>query len=169
MAKQRIINTKFWDDSYITALTPTEKLLFLYLLTNPLTNISGVYELPARRVAFDTGVFCEEIESAFRKFEADGKVVYEGDWVGIVNFIKYQTPSPKIRQGIAAELKRAPKAITDTLCIEDQSICLGSGTPSHSNSNLIENRSASSFLPLSTAERGELDTGRKELLRRWRA
>ncbi len=55
LAKQRIVNTKFWDDSYITRLTPTEKLLFLYLITNPLTNISGVYELPLKRVAFDTG------------------------------------------------------------------------------------------------------------------
>ena len=35
MAKQRYINTKFWRDSYIEDLDPIEKLLFLYLLSNP--------------------------------------------------------------------------------------------------------------------------------------
>ena len=41
--KHRYIKTKFWDDSYIIELNPHEKLLFLYLITNPLTNIAGVY------------------------------------------------------------------------------------------------------------------------------
>jgi len=42
VGKQRIVNTKFRGDSFSTSLAPTEKLLFLYLLTNPLTNLSGV-------------------------------------------------------------------------------------------------------------------------------
>ena len=75
MAKQRIVNTKFWDDSYIGGLTPLEKLVFLYLITNPLTNISGVYELPLKRAAFDVGEKVEAIETIFKIFEADGKLL----------------------------------------------------------------------------------------------
>ena len=128
VAKQRIVNTKFWDDSYIAGLTPVEKLLFLYLITNPLTNISGVYELPLRRAAFDVGLSSEEVEMAFGKFEADGKVARFGGWVGVTNFIKHQTLNPKIKIGILQELKRAPKEVVDRVSIDYQSL-------SHSNSN----------------------------------
>ena len=85
VAKQRIVNTKFWDDSYIARLNPTEKLLFLYLITNPLTNIAGVYELPLRRVAFDTGITLEEVETILKRFEQDGKLVVADGWIGIAN------------------------------------------------------------------------------------
>jgi DNA-binding MarR family transcriptional regulator len=122
VAKQRIVNTKFWDDSYITRLTPTEKLLFLYLLTNPLTNISGVYELPAKRVAFDTGISLEKAAAIVKKLEQDGKLVAVDGWVGIVNFIRHQTLNPKVKQGIRLELKRAPKNITDSLSIDYQAL-----------------------------------------------
>jgi hypothetical protein len=121
VAKQRIVNTKFWDDSYIVRLSPTTKLVFLYFLTNPLTNISGVYELPLRRVAFDVGIPEGEIQEIIDKFIADGKVVYTDGWVAVVNFIKYQAnQNPKVRQGIASELKKAPCAIVAKLSVDPE-------------------------------------------------
>lgn len=114
VAKQRIVNTKFWDDSYIAGLSPAEKLLFLYLITNPLTNISGVYELPLRRAAFDVGLSNEEVETMFGKFEADGKIARFNGWVGVTNFVKHQTLNPKIKIGILQELRRAPKEVVDS-------------------------------------------------------
>jgi len=38
--KKRYISTKFWDDEFIVNLDPIEKLLFMYFLTNPLTNVA---------------------------------------------------------------------------------------------------------------------------------
>ena len=73
MAKERYINTKFWDDSYIVKLDPIEKLLFIYLLTNPLTNICGIYEVSLRRIAFDTGIEEEVILTLLRRFEEKRK------------------------------------------------------------------------------------------------
>ena len=58
-----MVNTKFWDDTYIVTLDPIEKLLYLYFLTNPLTNICGIYEIQLRRVAFDTGIDKEVVVS----------------------------------------------------------------------------------------------------------
>lgn len=118
MAKQRIVNTRFWDDSYIARLSPNEKLLFLYLLTSPLTTIAGVYELPLKRAAFDTGLPVKEIAAMFSKLENDGKLVCHEDWVGIVNFIRHQSLNPKVRQGIAIELKRAPKELVERLPVD---------------------------------------------------
>jgi hypothetical protein len=135
MAKQRIVNTKFWDDSYIACLAPTEKLVFLYLLTSPLTNISGVYELPLKRAAFDVGVEEGVIEEVFRKLEKDKKIVREGSWVGIVNFIRHQTLNPKVRQGIATELRKAPPSLLEAMQIDFDSLSIAYGSLSHLNPN----------------------------------
>ncbi len=163
MAKQRIINTKFWDDSYIAGLSPLEKLVFLYLLTNPLTNISGVYELPLKRAAFDVGISGEEIETIFGRFEADGKITRHSGWIGVTNFVKYQTLNPKIKVGILQELRRAPKEIVDRLSIDYPSL-------SHSNSNLNSNLNSNAlpFGKFSTAEAEEIHRGTAALARKWR-
>ena len=163
MAKQRIVNTKFWDDSYIAGLTPGEKLLFLYLITNPLTNISGVYELPLRRAAFDVGLSDKEVERVLERFEADGKIARAGGWVGVTNFIKHQTLNPKIKIGILQELNRAPKEVIDKVSIDYQSL-------SHSNSNPNSNLN-SNALPLgqfSTEEAQEIHRKREALAGKWR-
>lgn len=170
VAKQRIVNTKFWDDSYVGRLDPTEKLLFLYLITNPLTNIAGVYELPLRRVAFDTGIPREKIESIFKKLEKDGKVVTASGWIGIVNFIKHQSLNPKIKQGILTELKRAPQEITNRLSIDYRALSIDFDSPSHSNSNFNANPN-SNALPLgelSTVLPQDIQEKRREVIMKWR-
>lgn len=164
MAKQRIVNTKFWDDSYIAGLTPAEKLLFLYLITNPLTNISGVYELPIRRAAFDVGLSAEVVETAFGKFETDGKIARFSGWVGVTNFVKHQTLNPKIKIGILQELKRAPKEVVDRVSIDYQSL---SHSNSNSNPNTNLNFNALPLRELSTEEAEEIHRRTGALARKW--
>ena len=155
MAKQRIVNTHFWDDSYIVALTPTEKLIFLYLLTNPLTNISGVYELPTlSRVALDTGLEEKAIEEIIMKLERDGKVLYRLGWIAIRNWIKHQTLNPKVKRGILLELERAPRELSDSLSIDYDRLSEGlpiaydrlSDPNSNSNPNINTNPNGRPFL-----------------------
>lgn len=115
MAKRRVVDTRFWDDSYIARLSPNEKLLFLYLLTNPLTNIAGVYEIAVRRIVLDTGFSAKEISARLDRLEADGKIVRRGSWIGIVNFTRYQTLNPSVKQGIGDNLALAPAEIVEKL------------------------------------------------------
>jgi hypothetical protein len=116
MAKTRLINTRFWDDNYIAELTPVEKLLFLYFLTNPSTNICGVYEMSLRKVAVDTGIDREEVEQIVEKFSMDGKIRYIDGWVAVKNFIKHQNQrSPQVLKGIKAELDEIPGRILDQI------------------------------------------------------
>lgn len=115
MAKQRFINTRFWDDSYIVNLDPIEKLLYLYLLTNPLTEISGAYEIPLRRIAFDTGIDKDMVIKILDRFKAAGKVDYRDGWILITNFIKHQSESPKIVTAIENSLKPCPDWIKQSL------------------------------------------------------
>ena len=68
-SKQRYISTSFWDDRWISGLRPTDKLLYLYLLTNTLTNIAGVYKLSERRISFDTGLDMDMVREGIDTFK----------------------------------------------------------------------------------------------------
>lgn len=112
MAKQRYVNTKFWDDRYVRRLSPSAKLLFLYLLTNPLTNIAGIYEIEIERIEFDTKIPAAEILSLLKQFEKDEKIMYLDGWVALKNFIRHQTTSSvKVQAGIVAEMKKIPTPV----------------------------------------------------------
>lgn len=111
MAKNRYINTAFWDDDYTGNLDPSEKLLFLYLLTNPVANIAGIYELQLRRISFDTGFDQEMVKKILARFEHDQKVYYELGWVIIKNFIRHQTLNPKTARGIALIFNDLPQKL----------------------------------------------------------
>lgn len=117
MAKCRMVDTRFWDDAYITNLNPNEKLLFLYFLTNPQTTIAGVYEITEKRIAFDTGLGKSEITAALQKFTKDKKIIYEAPWLAVVNFVKHQSLNPKVVKGITIALQAAPTHIVDQLSL----------------------------------------------------
>jgi hypothetical protein len=112
MKKNRYVNTHFWDDKYIIELDAIEKLLFIYFLTNPLTNIAGIYEIQIKRIAFDTGIDREMILKILEQFEESKKIKYENGWIGIANFLKHQSiKNQKIRKGIQDSLQNVPKTL----------------------------------------------------------
>lgn len=131
-----MINTRFWIDDYIADLDPTEKLLFLYFLTNPYTDICGVYEVPLKHVALETGIDKEMVIKILGRFEKDGKIFYQNGWVAMVNFAKHQLKNPKVEQGIKLGLAKAPKELLDRLSIDyDRLSHLNSNSNSNPNSN----------------------------------
>lgn len=136
-----MINTKFWDDNYTSNLDPIEKLLFLYFLTNTSTNISGVYEIPLKKIANETGVDKEMVEKIIQRFSKDNKVFYFKGWLYVVNFIKNQNQkSPKVQRGIEIELEAVPKEIKDLISKSSKGI----DTLSHSNTNTNSNSNLNS-------------------------
>jgi len=123
MAKNRLINTKFWTDGYILDLEPEEKLLFIYLFTNPHTNICGTYELPLKIMTSETGFDRDELLKIMQRFEKDHKFFYIDGWVYAKNFVKHQqTSSPTVKKGILSEYSLIPAKIRekiddiDTVC-----------------------------------------------------
>ena len=121
MARQRYINTRFWDDSYIVELLLPEKFLFIYLLTNPLTNIIGIYEISLKRISFDIGVPAKDVKLILEKFSKDEKILYKNGFIAIKNFIKHQKLNPSIIKGIKALQTQVPEELfnwVSTACIE---------------------------------------------------
>lgn len=131
MAKQRYINTIFWRDDYISKLDPSEKLLYLYFLTNPDTNICGIYQIPLKIIAVDTGFDQDMIIKILCRFKKDNKIIYKDGWVAIRNFIKHQSLNPKIERGIEIELKKVPKELKNWIAYDSLS---------HTNTNTNTNR-----------------------------
>jgi hypothetical protein len=121
MAKKRYINTKFWDDNYVVNLDPIEKLMFLYFITNPLTDICGIYEIPLRRMAFDTGIDKYMILKIIERFEEDDKIYYIDGWIYVKNFSKNQIINDSVQKGIERSLLVVPKEIIDRINIIEQS------------------------------------------------
>src|SRR3990167_10891069 len=112
MAKQRMVNTKFCSDPWVmTKLNPLDRLLFLYLITNELTNISGIYEISEHRIAFDTGIERDTLLKAMIPRLAP-KVLYHNNWIILVNFPKHQNLKSKdVVEGIRREFFSAPKRV----------------------------------------------------------
>lgn len=144
MAKTRMVNTRFWDDSYVSELEPLEKLLFLYFITNPTTNIAGIYELPLKKMVTDTGLTKERIEKSLKKFSIDQKIYYIDGWICVKNFQKHQsTNSTTVLKGIEEEMKKIPDKIKEMIIngypiytSSDRSIYLNLNSDIDSDSNL---------------------------------
>jgi hypothetical protein len=109
VATQRYISTSFWDDPWIRKLTRDDRYLYLYFLTNPLTNIAGVYQIGIDRIAFDTGFAEKEASDIIKRFEEAGKAYYyHEEFMILPTWPKHQKweKHSKINAGIKACLEK---------------------------------------------------------------
>ena len=104
-----MINTRFWSDGFVVNLNPLDRYLFLYFLTNEHTNISGIYELPLRVIAFETGIEKDMIEKMLLRLE--DKIKYFDGWIYIKNFSKHQSDNASVKKGIEKALEQIPVEI----------------------------------------------------------
>lgn len=116
MSGQRSVTTHFWRDSYVESLDPSERLLFLYLLTSPERSLCGIYELPLRVIASDTGFDRDMILRIFDRFSKDKKAHYIDGWVVMVNTVKHQNlKNSNICIGIQREFDEIPQSLIDMM------------------------------------------------------
>jgi hypothetical protein len=98
MAKLRSVSTAFWSDPFIEELTPSEKLLYIYFITNEKTNMLGIYEVSIKKICFETGLTKEIVLKAFETFRLSGKIKYDSNFIILVNFIKHQNYNPNMKK-----------------------------------------------------------------------
>ena len=105
MAKYRQIHVKIWKDTWFSELSSPHKLFFVYLFSNEMASISGIYELPKRIMSFESGLSYGEIDAAFEEFSRAGKAFYEDGIVLMPGIRKYhETKSPKVQSCIMSDL-----------------------------------------------------------------
>jgi hypothetical protein len=111
MAEYRLIQTRIWVDAWFLELSLEGKLLFVYLFTNQRASVCGLYELPMRVMAFDTGMDLNSIKKYLDIFSKTDKAYYDftTSVIWVVNMPKYQgTTSPKLLPRIMADVKAVP-------------------------------------------------------------
>ena len=113
--KLRSVNTRFWDDPFVEELSPSEKLLFLYLLTNPQTNLIGIYELTIKRITFDTGLTKETVSNGLERFAKASKAFYRGNYIILPNWLKNQRLNSNMKIAVMREFDVLPKDLKDSI------------------------------------------------------
>jgi hypothetical protein len=109
VADYRMIYTHIYRDEWFLELEPDAKLLFIYLFSNDLTSVSGLYKIPRRVMAFETGLALSRVDELLEHFRKQDKVEYEDGYVWVKNMRRYQfSQSPKILKGIQQDIARTP-------------------------------------------------------------
>lgn len=76
MAIYRNIQMSFWTDSKIVdSYTPEDRYFYLYLLTNPHTNLCGCYEISLKQISDETGYTKEVVEKLIERMESKHDVI----------------------------------------------------------------------------------------------
>ena len=112
-----MFTTRFWSDTWVVdELNPLDRYVFMYLLLNERANLCGVYELPVRTIANETGIEKEEVIRMLKRLEP--KVHYRAGWVILRNGIKHQNyKNSKIAAGIQREMCSAPAEAVELMSI----------------------------------------------------
>lgn len=110
MATNRYVQVSFWTDPKVAdEFTPQEKYFYLYLLTNPHTNLCGCYELSVRQMCIETGYSSEDICVLIDRFALIHNIMRyssENKEVLLFNWHKYNwTSSKKLRTAILNSIK----------------------------------------------------------------
>ena len=109
MAIYRTVSLSFWTDTkVIDDFTPEDRYFYLYLFTNPHTNLAGCYEVSIKQMANETGYSKDTIERLLDRFKNVHKVIdysEETKEVLLVNWHKYNwTTSEKFRKPLIADI-----------------------------------------------------------------
>lgn len=109
MAIYRNVQLSFWTDRKVEEeFTPEDKYFYLYLFTNPHTNLCGCYELGMRQASRETGYSEDTISRLIERFETfHGVIRYSKDTkeVLLLNWHKYNwTKSQDFKKGLEKQI-----------------------------------------------------------------
>ena len=134
MAIYRSVQMSFWTDPKISDTFSTdEKLLYLYLLTNPHTNLCGCYEVSMKQIAFEAGFTAQQTVKLMSSLMEKRVINYDENTreVLLINWSKYNwTESEKFRKPLKAEIR---KVRTEKFRTYLEHLAYGTDTDSDSN------------------------------------
>lgn len=111
MAYYRQIYLSFWTDTKIDEdFTPEDRYFYLYLLTNPHTNLCGCYEIGYKQMARETGYNEDTIRRLVDRMRGVHRVIdYDeaSKEMLVINWAKYNwSKSPDLMKGVRSGCER---------------------------------------------------------------
>lgn len=109
----RQFHVNFWQATAVEDLDPTEKLLYIYFITSPRSNMEGVYKTTLRRIAFETGIDRDMVVKIAGRFASLGIGGIARDrssdvWVIVSHSPEFMTASPSIQTYFAENIGKVP-------------------------------------------------------------
>ena len=110
MALYRNIHLSFWQDTKVTDdFTPEDRYFYLYLLTNPHTNLCGCYEISVKQMANEMGYDVKKVNKLIDRFSSFHNLIRYSQTVRellIFHWSKYNwTSSEKFRKPLLQEIQ----------------------------------------------------------------
>ena len=108
MSVYRNISVSFWTDPKVDdEFTPEDKYFYLYLLTNPHTNICGCYEISMKQMIRELGYSEDTILNLLKRMEEVHKVIRYGKTnkeVLLLNWGKFNWSNASVKKCAAHEM-----------------------------------------------------------------
>ena len=108
----RTVDTRFWSDPKVRGLGRQSRYLFLYLMTNGHTHLSGIYYLPFPIIQFETGMDVEQVTAAMDELSTEKLTSFdpENHIIWVVNMLRWQIgwggrKNPKNMKAVANQLE----------------------------------------------------------------
>jgi hypothetical protein len=139
--KTRIIQTRFWDDEFVSETDIYTQHLYLYLLTSQYINICGIFQLTPAKIMFETKLTANQFETAKINLQKANKVYFYKGWVYVINAKKNNKycESPKNQIAENSELSHVPDEIRSFFNSSMDS-SIGTTMDSTPKSNTINNK-----------------------------
>ena len=111
--KSRIVKTSLWYSDDFTGISKNAKFLFLYLITCPFIELTGIFKFPKRHILLETTLSEKELIDAVKELEAIKKVFVFSSWVYVVGTEKHNKYSlgSKTGAGFKKEMDEIPKSV----------------------------------------------------------
>ncbi len=131
MSEYRQVHRSFWESGSVEKLDPVEKLLYLYAICGPTSNMEGLYKLTLKRTAFETGIDRDMVVELFGRLETVKLAGWRDEWCCVTQATAHMSTAPQMLKhakslyaGVPADVAewavemgyRPPRGITcDTL------------------------------------------------------
>ena len=115
MEIRRYLNTRIWGESWFEPLTATEKLIWIYLLTNPATNMLGIYGLTVRRIGYDCNTSAQIVRRCIKKLEDLKLIIMIHEHIIITHWLTQNAMNPSMKLSALKDFDNLPDKVRAAL------------------------------------------------------
>lgn len=103
----RTIDARIWTDPVVRTLSVNAHFLFLYLVTNPHSHLSGIYYIPVCLIERETRLTQKQCRCCIDALSAASLAFYddEAELVWVKNMLRYQATGPKANRAVEKQLQ----------------------------------------------------------------
>ena len=94
----------FWDEVKLEGCPPEERLLAVYLFSNPKIRPSGIYRITDQEAALGAKIPLARAPRYMADLHARGFIVRDGHWILVVGYFRLQPKQPFLLKGARVDV-----------------------------------------------------------------